>query len=129
MIFPPLPMELRIICHCLLLFEKFHVNHCSFLVVWQCGDFTAREFHRRCDGHANTFIWIFDTNTNIVGDFTPVEWESYGEKCKDDNSLQIFVFTLKNLHGIHPVVEICSENRKEVIRNLLPFCMVCGIWL
>jgi hypothetical protein len=38
--------------------------------------FRANQFHRRCDGHANTLTVILDTKGNIFGGFTPVEWES-----------------------------------------------------
>jgi hypothetical protein len=49
-----------------------------FSLLWQGGHdgFGARDFYRRCDGHANTLTVILDTVGNIVGDFTPVEWES-----------------------------------------------------
>jgi hypothetical protein len=42
---------------------------------------------------------ILDTDGNIFGGFTPVEWESrYGEKA--DPSLMSFLFTLKNPHNV-----------------------------
>jgi hypothetical protein len=52
---------------------------------------------------------IFDTNGNVFGGFTPVEWESRewnGEKMagnnrwKADVSLRSFLFTLKNPYNI-----------------------------
>jgi hypothetical protein len=62
--------------------------------------FGAEYFHRRCDGRAPTLTLIEDTDGNIFGGFTPVEWESspYG-KDKADPSLKSFVFTLKNPHN------------------------------
>jgi hypothetical protein len=42
---------------------------------------------------------ILDTEGNIFGGFTPVEWES-GRKYKADDSLKSFLFTLKNPHNI-----------------------------
>jgi hypothetical protein len=71
--------------------------------------FGSKEFHRRCDGHANTLTVILDTKGNIFGGFTPVEWESriwdgkYGSESntwKTDDSLRSFVFTLKNPHNV-----------------------------
>jgi hypothetical protein len=46
---------------------------------------------------------IADTEGNVFGGFTPVEWESgrYG-KCKGDDSLRSFLFTLRNPHGVPP---------------------------
>jgi hypothetical protein len=44
---------------------------------------------------------ILDTNGNIFGGFTPVEWESRPEYpyWKADASLKSFLFTLKNPHN------------------------------
>jgi hypothetical protein len=53
--------------------------------------FKAEEFHRRCDGRANTLTAILDTEGNFFGGFAPVKWER--------NSLKSFLFTLKNLHN------------------------------
>jgi hypothetical protein len=66
---------------------------------------SARDFHGRCDGHAPTLTLIEDTNGNIFGGFTPVEWEPLqwnGESGHQNNlfaldpSLKSFRFTLKN---------------------------------
>jgi hypothetical protein len=44
---------------------------------------------------------ILDTNGNIFGGFTPVEWESPANAHeKADDSLKSFLFTLKNPHNI-----------------------------
>jgi hypothetical protein len=71
------------------------------LLLWRGSrdGFKKEEFHRRCDGHANTLTVILDTNGNIFGGFTPVEWES-GYQWKGDDSQKSFVFTLKNPHNI-----------------------------
>jgi hypothetical protein len=81
-----------------------------FMLLWRGSrdGFGARDFHRRCDGHANTLTLIEDTKGNIFGVFTPVEWESRDwngkSKAKDnrykaDRSLKSFLFTLKNPHN------------------------------
>jgi hypothetical protein len=61
--------------------------------------FGASHFHGRCEGHANTLTVILDTDGNIFGGFTPVEWES-GCTYKADDSQKSFVFTLKNPHNV-----------------------------
>jgi hypothetical protein len=79
-----------------------------FSVLWRGSrdGFKAKEFHRRCDGHANTLTVVLDTNGNIFGGFTPLKWESRvvkgdGKNClKADDSLKSFLFTLKNPHNI-----------------------------
>jgi hypothetical protein len=91
------------------IFAEFRGKH--FEILWRGSrdGFSAKEFHRRCDWHANTLTVILDTNGNIFGGFTPVEWESrawngkYGIESnlwKADDSLLSFVFTLKNPHNV-----------------------------
>jgi hypothetical protein len=74
-----------------------------FEILWRGSrdGFRAQGFHRRCDGRANTLTVILDTEGNIFGGFTPVEWE-LGEqrRYKADNSVKSFLFTLKNPHNI-----------------------------
>jgi hypothetical protein len=74
-----------------------------FSLLWRGGrdGFGRGDFHRRCDGHANTLTVILDTNGNIFGCFTPVEWElPHQGKLKADASLKSFLFTLKNPHNV-----------------------------
>jgi hypothetical protein len=91
------------------LFEDFEEN--QFTLLWRGSrdGFRARDFHNRCDGHPNTLTVILDTNGNIFGGFTPVEWESRkwnGKKGSENNcrkadpSLKSFLFTLKNPHNV-----------------------------
>jgi hypothetical protein len=78
-----------------------------FSLLWQGGrnGFGVRDFHDRCDGHANTLNLIEEIEGNIFGGFTPVQWESREwngkvgneNNCwKADASLKSFIFTLKN---------------------------------
>jgi hypothetical protein len=55
------------------LFEKFWVKH--FKLLWRASreGFGIAEFHRGCDGHANTLTLILDMDGNIFSGFTPVE--------------------------------------------------------
>jgi hypothetical protein len=74
-----------------------------FPLLWRGGrdGFGARDFHSRCDGHANTLTVILDTDGNIFGGFTPVEWEpSERLRFKADASLKSFLFMLKNLQNV-----------------------------
>jgi phosphopantetheinyl transferase (holo-ACP synthase) len=90
------------------IFEEFKDQR--FLLLWRGSrdGFFARDFHKRCDGHANTLTMILDTKWNIFGGFTPIEWESrkWNRKFGDENncwkcdpSLKSFIFTLKNPHN------------------------------
>jgi hypothetical protein len=71
--------------------------------------FGLRDFHGRCDGGANTLTLIEDTNENIIGGFTQLEWESrewsgktgnVSNDSKADPTLKSFIFTQKNPHSV-----------------------------
>jgi hypothetical protein len=73
------------------------------LLLWRGSrdGFSVSQFHSRCDGHAITLTLILDTDGNIFGGFTPVEWESSPQyKFKGDDSEKSFLFTLKNPHNV-----------------------------
>jgi hypothetical protein len=90
------------------IFAEFTGKRFSLLWRGSRDGFSCREFHSRCDGHANSLTVILDTKGNVFGGFTPVEWESSTKKWlgddeplpKADDSLRSFVFTLKNPHNI-----------------------------
>jgi hypothetical protein len=96
-----------------------------FLILWRGGrdGFGAYHFHLRCDHHVNTLTVILDTNGNIFGGFTPVEWESGNWNMREmrrrsflfrherdrqrwdcgdkaDGNLKSFLFTLKNPYNV-----------------------------
>jgi hypothetical protein len=78
----------------------------KFALLWRGSrdGFESESFHRNCDGHANTITVVLDTEGNVFGGFTPVEWEARewsrdGTHCKADDSLTSFIFTLKNPHN------------------------------
>jgi hypothetical protein len=91
------------------LFEDFTQK--QFTLLWRGSrdGFRAYDFHNRCDGHPNTLTVILDTDGDIFGGFTPVEWESREWNGKDvdedttvkaDPSLKSFLFTLTNPHNV-----------------------------
>jgi hypothetical protein len=60
---------------------------------------------------------IADTDGNMFGGFTPVEWESHDDgKYKGDNSLRSFLFTLRNPRGV-PARKFAlkAEEKQEAI--------------
>jgi TPR repeat protein len=79
-----------------------------FALLWRGSrdGFGARDFHARCDGHANTVTLIRDTRGNIFGGFTPLLWDprkqSADLETSADHSGGSFLFTLKNPHGVPP---------------------------
>jgi hypothetical protein len=96
---PPGQLESLIVKEYPPLFEEFRKK--CFKLLWRGSrdGFSAREFHYRCDGRANTLTLIRDTNRNVFGGFTPVNWELQGDH-KNDDSLKSFLFTLKNAYTI-----------------------------
>jgi hypothetical protein len=81
------------------IFAEFRGKRISLLWRGSRDGFGVRDFHRCCDGHANTLTVILETDGNVFGGFTPMEWDSSGGE-KADDSLRSFVFTLKNPHNI-----------------------------
>jgi hypothetical protein len=98
-LFPPPEWNSAIVPGFPELFEDFRKK--QFTLLWRGtrDGFGARDFHGRCDGHANTLTVILDTNGNIFGGFTPVKWEKHCRE-KADPSQKSFLFTLKNPHNI-----------------------------
>jgi archaellum component FlaC len=91
------------------LFDEFREQTFSLLWRGSRDGFGKDDFHRRCDRHPNTLTVILDTNGNIFGGFTPVEWEArnWNEKYENENNcwkadpnLKSFLFTLKNPHNV-----------------------------
>jgi hypothetical protein len=114
------------------LFEEFRAKHFNLLWRGSRDGFTAKEFHLRCDGRANTLTLIADTDGNIFGGFTPVKWESsapgeaYG-LYKGDNSGRSFLFTLRNPHGAPPrQFALTAERKQEAINCGSAYCTVFG---
>jgi hypothetical protein len=99
------------------LFEEFRAKRWPLLWRGSRDTFTAKEFHRRCDGHANTVTLILDTDGNVFGGFTPLKWEpSVRGKWKGDDTLRSFIFTLRNPHGVPPQrFALKKEEKHEAI--------------
>jgi hypothetical protein len=98
---PPASFSSLIVSEFPKIFAEFRAKRFSLLWRGSRDGFRARDFHSRCDGHANTLTVILDTDGNVFGGFTPVEWDSTSHE-KADDSLRSFVFTLKNPHNIPP---------------------------
>jgi hypothetical protein len=97
------------------IFAEFRGKQISFLWRGSRDGFKAKEFHRRCDGHSNTLTVILDTEGNVFGGFTPVEWESK-YRFKVDDSLKSFLFTLKNPRNIPArIFPLEAEKKNQAI--------------
>jgi hypothetical protein len=94
------------------IFADFRTKKFSLLWRGSRDSFKSASFHGRCDGHSNTLIVILDTNGNIFGGFTPVEWDSRGD-IKADDSLKSFLFTLKNPRNIQPKRFVLKAEEKR----------------
>jgi hypothetical protein len=109
------------------IFAEFRGKRFSLLWRGSRDGFNAQEFHGRCDGRANTLTVILDTEGNIFGGFTPLEWESWvwngnswdeDGRFKADDSLKSFLFTLKNPHDI-PARRFALKAHLEAPGNLV----------
>jgi hypothetical protein len=113
------------------LFEEFRRKRFNLLWRGSRDGFTAQEFHLRWDGRANTLTVISDTDGNVFGGFTPVKWESPARwKHKVDDSLQSFLFTLRNLNGVPPrKVALRVEKKPSAIDCTSSYCATFGDWI
>jgi hypothetical protein len=123
---PPFLFDSQIISDFPEIFAEFRGKQFSLLWRGSRDGFKAQEFHGRCDGHANTLTVILDTEGNIFGGFTPVEWESrvWNGKLSDesncwkaDDSLKSFIFTLKNPHNIPARRFVLRDDSKHTAIN------------
>jgi hypothetical protein len=57
-------------------FEEFRAKRWALLWRGSRACFFSQEFHRRCNSRPNTVMLIQDTDWNLLGDFTPVKWDS-----------------------------------------------------
>jgi hypothetical protein len=132
-VLPPLPPPPRvdslIVNDIPPLFDEF--RHKKWELLWRGSrdGFRGRDFHRRCDGHANTLTLIVtaasrkDVGGFVFGGFTPLKWDSTSRdsewecKCKSDDSLRSFLFTLKNPRNI-PARKFAleAEEKEKAIR-------------
>jgi hypothetical protein len=106
------PLPSLIVSDFLLVFAEFRRKLFSLLWRGSRDGFHARDFHKRCDGHANTLTMIMDTKGNIFGGFTPVPWDSKGG-YRADPSLKSFLFTLKNPESFAPQTCALKADKKH----------------
>jgi hypothetical protein len=81
------------------IFEDFKHNTFELLYRGSRDSFKISEFHRRCDGHHRTLVVIETKKGHIFGGYTPLAWDSTTKNYKTDESMQTFLFTLKNPHN------------------------------
>jgi hypothetical protein len=74
------------------------------------------QFPGRYDGHVNTLTVFLDTNGNIFGGFTPVEWES--RVCKGDGR-NCFTFSVVKLASGIPDFEQHTATLRVAAAHLL----------
>jgi hypothetical protein len=80
-------------------FEEFRAKGWALLWRGSRVSVCSQESHHRYDSRPNTVMLIQDKDGNLLGGFTPVEWDSKSD-AKGDNSLRRFLFTLRNLCGV-----------------------------
>jgi hypothetical protein len=83
---------------------------------------SASHFCRQCDGHSNTLTVILDTNGNIFGCFTSVEWESGDWHCDTDYTRKTFLYAEKNEEEQRAFM--FSMTAKQTRTVTFPFSMV-----
>ncbi len=73
--------------------------------------FRPRDFHSKCDGHANTLtILKAKKSSNIFGGYTTVSWDSFSGDKSDPNA---FIFSLTNKDN--KPVKIYPDSHQDAI--------------
>ena len=73
--------------------------------------FKTTDFHKKCDGIANTLTVIKAKSGNVFGGFTEKEWHLKGQSVTDSKA---FVFSLVNREE-NSFKVLCSEEGKKAI--------------
>jgi hypothetical protein len=99
---PPPPSDFLIVSDFPEIFAELGRQRFSLLWRGNRDGFGASDFHNHCDGDANTLTVILDTDGNIFGAFSPVDWQPPAKsRYKADPSLTNFLFLLKNPDKVH----------------------------
>ncbi len=75
--------------------------------------FTAKAFHEKCDGKANTLTIIMTNENYVFGGYTAAEWNSAGFYIEDSSA---FIFSLRR-NGISKRDKLTVKNEKYAING------------
>jgi hypothetical protein len=75
--------------------------------------FRSRDFHSKCDGHANTLTILKAKGSSFIfGGFTSVDWDSSGKYKSDPNA---FIFSLTNKDNLPLKMKVNSNEHQRAI--------------
>ena len=95
------------------LFEWCRTREFELLYRGTRDGFGAGDFHRTCDNKGKTLVLIKNTSGHVFGGFAATSWPGSGQYKKAPGS---FLFTLTNMHGIHPTkFHLKNENDDHAI--------------
>jgi hypothetical protein len=81
------------------IFSSFGSKSYRLLYRGSRDGFNPRSWHEKVDGHSHTITLIETTKGFIFGGYVVCSWDSSGG-WKGDSSMESFIFTLKNPHGV-----------------------------
>jgi hypothetical protein len=108
------------------LFDEFGTKRYELLYRGSRDGFDSVNFHNRVDGHSHTIILIETTKGYIFGSYIVCCWDS-SNSWKGDNSVQSFIFTLKNPHNLSPHKFPLKAEMKGYAMWCFP--TTCMIWI
>lgn len=76
------------------------------------NNFSAAEFHKKCDGHQDTLTLIQTEYGRVIGGYTPLTWNSSKKHWAADKSLTSFIFSV--------------DLREKFNLNLAQFAIACN---
>jgi hypothetical protein len=92
-------LESNIITSIPSIFCDFGVNSYHLLYRGSRDGFNSKAFHCKVDGHSHTITLIETTKGYIFGAYVVCPWDSVAN-WKGDDTMESFLFTLKNPHNI-----------------------------
>lgn len=94
------------------LFPKQQIVKCSSLYRASEHQFSASEFHKRCDNIPNTLVLLETEYGRVLGGYTPLVWNSSKKHWAADKSLSSFIFSV--------------DMREKFNLNLAQFAIACN---
>ena len=76
------------------LFGKQNIQGMSLLYRASENNFSAQEFHRRCDNIGGTITLIETEYGKVIGGYTPLAWNSSKKHWAADKSMNSFIFSV-----------------------------------
>jgi len=76
------------------LFQKKNLKNLHLLYRASEHEYSAKEFHKKCDGIVSTLTLVETEYGNVIGGYTPLAWNSTQKHWAADKTLASFIFSV-----------------------------------